>query len=252
MTSLRLTICVTKHAFGQCQVYDSINMEIIISDEIKAAAPELRVVAIEADIKNAPTEDALWQQIEQEMAELRQNVKLEDVNKLRGIRATRLAYKACGKEPNRYRPSAEALTRRAVKGMGLYRTLYAIDLINLISLQTGHSIGGFDADKIAGDRLTLGIGSEGEEFEAIGRGPLNIAHLPIYRDAVGGIGTPTSDCERTKLSPDTRHLLMLVNVYDSTTNLQSLISQITSTGLSITKIDILRNPNRQLEQELVT
>ncbi|MCC8119210.1 MAG: hypothetical protein LIP09_10775 [Bacteroidales bacterium] len=213
-------------------------MDIILSDEIRAAAPELRVVAVEADIENAPTDDALWQKIENEMAELRENVRIEDVNKLRGIRATRLAYKACGKEPNRYRPSAEALTRRAVKGMGLYRTLYAIDLINLLSLQTGHSIGGFDADKIAGDILTLGVGREGEEFEAIGRGPLNIAHLPIYRDAIGGIGTPTSDCERTKLSPNTRHLLMLVNVYDPDTDLQSLIAHITSTGLPITNITI--------------
>ena len=27
---------------------------------------------------------------------------------------------------------------------------------------------------------------------------LNIEGLPVYRDAVGGIGTPTSDNERTK------------------------------------------------------
>lgn len=213
-------------------------MKIVFSNEILAAAPELRVVAVEAEIDNAPTDDALWHQIEQEMNELRKNVKLEDVNKLRGIRATRLAYKACGKEPNRYRPSAEALTRRVVKGVGLYRTLFAIDLINLISLETGHSIGGFDADKISGSQLTLGIGREGEDFEAIGRGPLNIAHLPIYRDAIGGIGTPTSDCERTKLSPETRHLLMLVNVYDPDTDLDALISKIKSYPLTITRLTV--------------
>lgn len=202
---------------------------IILSDEIKQAAPQLRVLAIEADIINEPTSDLLWTAICETGRQLRENVKIEDINKLPGIHATRLAYKACGKEPNRYRPSAEALTRRVVKGLDLYRTLYAIDLINLISLKTGHSIGGFDADKIQGDTLTLGIGREGEEFDAIGRGPLNIAYLPIYRDAIGGIGTPTSDCERTKLSSDTTRLLMIVNIYDPATDLPSLTQSLLTT-----------------------
>ena len=58
------------------------------------------------------------------------------------------------------------------------------------------------------------MGREGEPYEGIGRGPLNIAGLPVYRDAVGGIGTPTSDHERTKLDIDSHHLLAIVNGYD--------------------------------------
>lgn len=197
-------------------------MIIDFSPEIVAAAPQLRVLKIEASLQNLPTSPELWQAILDAGADIRGRVALADVNKLPGIAATRAAYKRCGKEPNRYRPSAEALTRRVVKGMELYRTLTAIDVINLISLATGHSIGGFDADRIEGPVLTLGVGREGEEFEAIGRGPLNIACLPIYRDAVGGIGTPTSDCERTKLTPDTTHLLMLVNVYDPDSDMAAL------------------------------
>ena len=48
----------------------------------------------------------------------------------------------------------------------------------------------------------------------IGRGPLNIEGLPVYRDAAGRIGTPTSDHERTKLSLSTTRLLFLINAYD--------------------------------------
>ncbi|MCM1452074.1 MAG: phenylalanine--tRNA ligase beta subunit-related protein [Clostridium sp.] len=197
-------------------------IEIGFSPEIVQAAPGLRVIAIEADIDNGPTSDALWHALCGKCAELRQSIAIDQVNKLPGIQPTRVAYKACGKEPNRYRPSAEALARRAVKGMELYRTLAAIDLINLISLSTGHSIGGFDADKAQGPRLELGVGREGEPFEAIGRGPLNIAGLPAYRDALGAIGTPTSDCERTKLTPQTKRLLMLVNVYDAASDIDEL------------------------------
>ena len=42
---------------------------------------------------------------------------------------------------------------------------------------------------------------------------LNIEGLPVYRDSQGGIGTPTSDNERTKMSLDTTHILALVNGY---------------------------------------
>lgn len=200
---------------------------INLSSEILAAAPGVRVIAVEADIDNAPTSDVLWNELQLQAESMRTSgLKMEEVNKLPGIRPTRIAYKACGKEPNRYRPSAEALTRRIVKGMELYRTLMAIDLINLLSVRTGHSIGGFDADKIVGDTLTLGIGREGEPFEAIGRGALNIAGLPVYRDEYAAIGTPTSDCERTKLSPDTKHLLMLVNVYDTDSDISELESTV--------------------------
>ena len=89
-----------------------------------------------------------------------------------------------------------------------------VDLVNLASIAYGYSIGGFDADKFVGDTLTLGVGREGEPYEGIGRGMLNIAGLPVYRDAVGGVGTPTSDNERTKMTLDTTHLVVLINGYD--------------------------------------
>ena len=50
--------------------------------------------------------------------------------------------------------------------------------------------------------------------EGIGRGPLNIAGMPVWRDAAGGVGTPTSDNVRTRLTAATRRLLVIVNGYD--------------------------------------
>jgi hypothetical protein len=60
----------------------------------------------------------------------------------------------------------------------------------------------------------VGTGREGEPYEGIGRGQINIHGLPVYRDALGGVGTPTSDHERTKMTIDTRHLVVLINGYD--------------------------------------
>lgn len=188
-------------------------MKILFSDRIKEAAPGFKMILVEADVINSPTPDLLWEEIREYAATLRKNTPVEMINKRPAIAATRAAYKKCGKDPNRYRPSCEAMSRRLVKGLDLYRIDALVDLVNLLSLKSGYSIGGFDAGKIAGDTLTLGVGENGEDFEGIGRGPLNIEGLPVYRDAVGGIGTPTSDNERTKMDMSTRRIILTINIY---------------------------------------
>ena len=144
----------------------------------------------------------------------RQELTTESLKDMTSIAATRRVYKACGKDPSRYRPASEALIRRMLQGKELYQRDTLVDLVNLASIAYGYSIGGFDADRFVGDTLTLGIGREGEPYEGIGRGMINIHGLPVYRDAEGGVGTPTSDHERTKMTIDTRHLVVLINGYD--------------------------------------
>jgi len=143
----------------------------------------------------------------------REQYTIDTIKDIPSIQATRLAYRRCGKDPSRYRPSGEALCRRILRGLPLYQIDTLVDLINVVSIRYGYSIGGFDADKIEGRELTLGIGRAGEPYEGIGRGELNIEGMPVYRDAVGGIGTPTSDHERTKLTVQTTRLLTILNGY---------------------------------------
>ena len=112
------------------------------------------------------------------------------------------------------------MCRRILRGIPLYQIDTLVDLINLVSIRYGYSIGGFDADKFEGDTLTLGIGKAGEPYEGIGRGELNIEGMPVYRDAVGGVGTPTSDNERTKLGVETTRLLTIINGYSGKEGLQ--------------------------------
>ena len=47
--------------------------------------------------------------------------------------------------------------------------------------------------------------------------------MPVYRDAVGGIGTPTSDEERTKINNNTNKFLMLLNAYSGNEGLDDAI-----------------------------
>jgi len=187
-------------------------IQISISEEIIQACPDLQILAIYCEVENTQSNEDLWVKISQLEESIRLVSKIEDINRWKPIQATRQAYKALGKDPNRYRPSAEALRRRILRGLPLYRVDTLVDIINLVSIQTGYSIGGFDVDKIKGD-LLLGVGREGEDYQGIGRGALNIHGLPVYRDAVGGVGTPTSDEERTKIDIHTTRLLMIVNGY---------------------------------------
>jgi DNA/RNA-binding domain of Phe-tRNA-synthetase-like protein len=189
-------------------------MQVVVSQEIKQVCPEFVGACVDAIVVNTPYNESLWQEINSFCGKFRGELTTESLKEITSIAATRRVYKACGKDPSRYRPASEALIRRVLQGKELYQLNTLVDLINLASIAYGYSIGGFDSEKFEGDTLTLGIGREDEPYEGIGRGMLNIQGLPVYRDAKGGVGTPTSDNERTKISEDTSHLVVLINGYD--------------------------------------
>ena len=198
-------------------------IDISISEGLKSYCPDYVGAAILAEVQNCKYSEELWKEINSLSASLKSTIDIADIRHNKNIAATREAYKAFGKDPNRYRPSAEALQRRILRDLPLYQIDTLVDLINLVSIKTGYSIGGFDYDKIQGSQLILGVGKADEKFEAIGRGLLNIEGLPVYRDKVGGIGTPTSDEERTKLSIETSRLLMLINGYSGEEGLKDAV-----------------------------
>ncbi|MBD5291862.1 MAG: hypothetical protein HDS23_01225 [Bacteroides sp.] len=173
------------------------------------------MIYMEADVDNAETGDELKREFDRLTESIAEIYQIPDVNKRPAIAATRQAYKTFGKDPNRYRPSQEQLMRRVVRGLGLYNVNNLVDSGNILSLTTGCSVGVFDRDKIQGDVIRLGVGEEGEPYEGIGRGPINISGIPVIRDAEGGFGTPTSDNERTKTELDTKRVSVTVHVFDS-------------------------------------
>lgn len=188
-------------------------MEIKIDKPIIEACPDMQIGIIRCAVKNSETSEELWDELQEECRRIKSSYELLEINKRPAIAATRSLYKALGKDPNRYRVSSEALCRRIIRGIDIYRINTLVDLINLASIHSGYAIGGFDADKIQGNTLTLRAGRAEDKFEGIGRGPLNIEGLPVYFDECGGIGTPTSDEERTKMTLDTRHIHVNINAF---------------------------------------
>lgn len=188
-------------------------IKIELDDRIVAVCPEVKIGLIRARVRNNNTGNDLWAEMERAASDIASRYELLAINQRPAIVATRRLYKALGKDPGRYRVASEQLCRRIVRGLGLYRLTTLIDVVNLVSVVSGYAISGLDADKIEGDTLRMGVGCADEIYHGIGRGPLNIEHMPVYRDAVGGIATPTSDEERTKFTLETTKVQICINAF---------------------------------------
>lgn len=188
-------------------------MKISINPEIKQACPQMRLVCLAAKVKIEATQTELWAKIEASTQEKAQ-MKMEEIKDIPAIAASRNAYKALGKAPSRYRLSAEALHRRIVKGTGLYQISNVVEIINLTSLLSGFSIGGYDASKIEGE-IALSLGLASDVYEAIGRGILNIENLPVFRDETSAFGSPTSDSMRTRITDTSSNILLIFLDFES-------------------------------------
>ena len=191
---------------------------ISISEELRSKVPSIKLSCIECDVVLQPKNDELWNLLEKKVAELAGKMQVDDISTIPAIAASRKAYRACGKDPARYRLSAEALLRRVVNRGEIYQINNVVDALNHVSINTGFSIGGYDAQKIEGD-IVFGIGREGEPYTGIGRGELNISGMPVFRDVEGAFGTPTSDSERTSVTAQTKRFLMIIIDYAATPQL---------------------------------
>lgn len=188
-------------------------IQVQIDPRILEACPETRIGLINATVVNEPTCDELWAEIEAAANEIQQTYELLEINQRPAIAGTRRLYKALGKDPSRYRVSSEALCRRIIRGLGIYRLTTLIDVVNLVSIKSGYAISGLDGDRIEGDTLTMSVGTTDDVYNGIGRGLLNIEGMPVYRDAAGPIATPTSDEERTKFTEQTVNAQININAF---------------------------------------
>jgi len=200
-------------------------MYISINQNIKTKLPDLKLGCIKADIKFEKYNQKLWIAIEKEIEKIA-NFQIEEIKNIPQIQSSRDAYLKLGKEPARYRLSAEALTRRIIQGKGLYKISNIVDVINYSSIKTGYSIGGYDFDKISG-KIVLDIGSAEDEYIAIGRGKMNIADLPVFRDGIGAFGSPTSDSERTMITETTKTILLVILNFGNHAGFQTDLKTIT-------------------------
>jgi DNA/RNA-binding domain of Phe-tRNA-synthetase-like protein len=197
-----------------------------IDEQLKHKCPRTVLGCVTAHVAAGPAPAALIAEMQARTDEI---TKLPDPRaalESAQIGATRAAYKALGKDPARYRGSAEALLRRVIAGKGLPRINAVVDAINLVSVESRLSIGLYDLAHVRGN-IVLRAGRAGETYKGIGKYDLNLEGLPVFCDDVGPHGSPTSDSERTMVTADTTQVVAAIISFSGEQGLDRWMQRLT-------------------------
>lgn len=194
-------------------------MQITIDPELKKKAPRTALGILTAQVVTGETPQALLEEMKACEAEVLKLPEPRAVLESSKILATRSGYKALGKDPARYRGSAEALLRRIISGKSFPQINAVVDVINLVSVQSRLPVGLYDLDHVKG-AVVFRVGRAAESYKGIGKYDLNLEGLPVFSDDTGPHGSPTSDSERTMMTPATQHIAAILVSFGGTDGLE--------------------------------
>jgi len=193
-------------------------VRITIDAEVKKKCPRTALACVTASVEAGPSPAALLQEMKMREAEIQKLPFPRGVLESPQVETTRKAFKALGKDPARYRGSAEALLRRVVAGKGLPEINAVVDAINLVSVESRLPVGLYDLAHVTGDVL-FRTGRAGETYKGIGKYDLNLEGLPLFADAAGPHGSATSDSVRTMVTAETKSVLAIIVSFAGPENL---------------------------------
>jgi DNA/RNA-binding domain of Phe-tRNA-synthetase-like protein len=180
-----------------------------IDEELKKKCPRVALGCVWAGVAAGAAAAELLAEMDAAMAKISALPEPKAVLEGLAVLATRRGYKALGKDPARYRGSAEALLRRVISGKGLPQINTVVDVINLVSVESRLPVGLYDLAQVRGD-VVFRAGRAGETYKGIGKYDLNLENLPLFADAQGPHGSATSDSERTMVTPGTTEVLAIL------------------------------------------
>jgi DNA/RNA-binding domain of Phe-tRNA-synthetase-like protein len=205
-----------EHAGGDavrvaCRPQDGAETTVLVTidDALKKKCPRAALGCVTARVETRKTPPELTEEMHKRVQEILKLPYARGVLEAPQILSTRAAYKALGKDPSRYRGSAEALLRRVIAGKGLPEINAVVDVINLISVESRLPVGLYDIDHVSGD-VVFRVGRAGESYPGIGKYDLNLEGLPVFCDTTGPHGSPTSDSERTMVTSETKLVLAVI------------------------------------------
>ena len=184
-------------------------MRVSIDEGLKKKCPRTALGCVTATVEAGASPAALGDEMNGRVQEILKLPFARGVLESPQIVATRAGYKALGKDPARYRGSAEALLRRVIAGKGLPQINAVVDVINLVSVESRLPVGLYDQAHVSGD-IAFRAARAGETYKGIGKYDLNLEGLPIFCDELGPHGSPTSDSERTMVTGETKQVLGII------------------------------------------
>jgi DNA/RNA-binding domain of Phe-tRNA-synthetase-like protein len=197
-----------------------------IDAELKEKCSRVALACVTAEVMTGPTSEATDHELRVSQEKILKVAEPKAALESTEILTTRAAYRALGKDPARYRGSAEALLRRVIAGKGLPRINNVVDVINYVSVESRLPVGLYDLAHVQGDIL-FRAGRAGETYKGIGKYDLNLEGLPVFCDAVGPHGSPTSDSERTMVTEATKRVIAIIISFGGSEVLQRWGQQMT-------------------------
>ena len=186
-------------------------MDVRIASEIYEYIPDFKIGFIQyQDISVGDSPQMVKGRLQLHQESLFFELEDKKVTDFPGIQEWRQVFKKIGKDPNRYRHSAEALYRRVQKQNYLKSIHSATDLNNFFSLQYQIPFGIYDVEKIKGDLIAIRIGAEGEEYLGLNGRENSLNRLLLSADETGPFGSPFVDSERTAVTEKTKQAVQIV------------------------------------------
>lgn len=198
-------------------------VKITIEQQLKDSWPQVSLGCIQCRVTVQPSSDKLLEEIAHTSRHLKETLSMEQIKTREHIAQTRACCTALGKEVNRYRNSSEAMHRRILKDRELYQINNVVEVNNLISIQTGYSLGTYDVDCLTGT-VHWGVTGQGVHYQGIGKDAVNIEFLPVLWDDEGYFGNPNSDSTRAMITEKTQKILLCVYAFGGTDDLEQVLS----------------------------
>ena len=169
--------------------------------------------------KDYPNKDTISDDVQNEKGYV-----IKQNGDIAGVRGSRAVYKAFGRNPGRYRVSSEALLRRVRRGDSLYHINSVVDVNNLISIESGLSVGSYDLGHIHG-AITFRKAEKGEGYTGIGKGFLDMENMLVLADDEGIFGSTMSDSTRAMVSEESKEILVVIYCFENSIDLQALVDK---------------------------
>lgn len=161
---------------------------------------------------------------EEVLPKIREEIEGREWSEIPGIRGSRAAYKAFGRNPGRYRASSEALIRRVYRGDELYHINSVVDVNNLIPVESGLSVGSYNLHNIHGP-IRLRKAEHGEGYIGIGKGFLDMENMLVLADDEGIFGSSMSDSTRAMVTEEAHDILVVVYCFENGINFEKLMDE---------------------------
>ena len=199
--------------------------DVSIDKALFSVYPEIRLglLRFHAEVK-APDERFWYFMNTEVLPQVRSSMEGKEWGEIPGIKGSRAAYRAFGRNPGRYRVSSEALIRRIRRGDELYHINSVVDVNNLISVKSGLSAGSYDLGQVHG-AIRLRKAEHGEGYTGIGKDFLDMENMLVLADDDGIFGSSMSDSTRAMVTDTASDILVVIYCFEDDIDLAALLHE---------------------------